>query len=113
MNNQKLVEQLREWDDKLAVMPEAGDAIDAKLRVFDHYEFDEADAACLLSGREFVRDLGDQAWVITDRGESGGVTIFTATEEKARQIFPPVPLEDVQVPTEALSGLSGQEVPGE
>ena len=110
MNNQKLVEQLREWADKLAEMPEAGDAVRARLEVYDHYEFDELDAAGLLSGREVVRNIGGQAWVITDRGESGGVTIFTATEEKARQICPPVPLEDVQVPTEVLSGLSGQEV---
>ena len=112
MNNQKLVETLREWADKLAEMPEAGDAISAKLSVYDHYTFDETEAACLLSGREIARDLGCQSWTVTEPGVTGGVTIFT-TEEKARQICPPVPLEDVQVPTEVLSGLSGQEVAGE
>ena len=109
MNNQKLVETLRSWADKLAKMPEAGDAIDAKLSVYDGYEFDEAEAACLLSGREDVLQYSQQRWAVTAMGESGGVTIFT-TEEKARQICPPVPLEDVQVPAEVLSGLSGQEV---
>ena len=108
MNNQTLVEQLREWADKLAAMPEAGDAIKASLDVYDHYDFDEADAACLLSGREVVRGLGGQAWSVTERGNPAGVTIFTNTEEKARQICPPVPLEDVQVPAETLSDMSGQ-----
>ena len=107
MNNQALVRQLREWASKLAEMPEAGDAIDVKLRVFDHYDFDEADATVLLSGNEVVRDVGDQVWVVTERFKPAGVTIFT-TEEKARQICPPVPLEEVQVPAETLSDLSGQ-----
>ena len=110
MNNQKLVEQLREWADKLAEIPDAGDAISIRLEVFDHYEFDGADAACLLSGREVAMPLATQGWMVTERYKHGGVAIYTATEEKARQICPPVPLEDVQVPTEVLSGLSGQEV---
>ena len=107
MNNQKLVETLRSWADKLAVMPEAGDAINVRLEVFNHYEFDEADAAPLLSGREAVRRIRDQNWMVTEQYKHGGVTIFT-TEEKARQICPPVPLEDVQVPAETLSDMSGQ-----
>ena len=109
MNNQKLVETLREWADKLAEMPEAGDAIDIKMSVHDGYEFDEAEAACLLSGRETVVPINPDGCAVTEVGLSRGVTIFT-TEEKARQICPPVPLEDVQVPTEVLAGLSGQEV---
>ena len=110
MNNQKLVETLREWADKLAEMPEAGDAISISLSVHDHYGFDEADAACLLSGRESVVRIDNQCWAVTQLCAPVGVAIYTATEEKARQICPPVPLEDVQVPTEVLSGLSGQEV---
>ena len=113
MNNQKLVETLRSWADKLAEIPEAGDAISVRLEVFNHYDFDEAEAAPLLSGREVVMRIRDQNWMLTERHEHGGITIFTSTEEKVRQICPPVPLEDVQVPTEVLSGLSGQEVAGE
>ena len=109
MNNQKLVETLRTWADKLAEMPEVGGAIHVKLGVYDQCGFDEAEAAVLLSGRESVVHLYDQVWAVTEQGNPGGVTIFT-TEEKAHQICPPVPLEDVQVPTEVLSGLSGQEV---
>ena len=108
MNNQKLVETLRSWADKLAKMPEAGDAIDVKLGVHNHYGFDESEAAVLLSGHEVVKHIGDQMWVVTERGNSACVTIFTDTEEKARQICPPVPLEDVQVPAETLSDMSGQ-----
>ena len=107
MNNQKLVETLKEWADKLAEMPEAGDAITVSLDVYEDCEFDEADAAVLLSGREDVLQYSQQRWAVTAMGESGGVTIFT-TEEKARQICPPVPLEEVQVPAETLSDLSGQ-----
>ena len=110
MNNQKLVEQLRSWADKLAEMPEAGDAISITLSVYDHYGFDEADAACLLSGRESAVRIDDQCWAVTELGGARTVTIYADTEEKARQICPPVPLEEVQVPTEVLSGLSGQEV---
>ena len=109
MNNQALVRQLREWADKLAEMPEAGDAISASLNVHEHYEFDEADAACLLTGREEAVRIGTGHWAVMEPGKRGGVTIHT-TEEKAHQICPPVPLEDVQVPTEVISGLSGQEV---
>ena len=111
MNNQKLVDTLKEWASKLSEMPEAGNAICLKLIVHDDCEFDESEAAVLLSGREAVTRLGDY-WALTEQGNPGGVTIFT-TEEKARQICPPVPLEEVQVPTEVLSGLSGQEVPSE
>ena len=111
MNNQELVEQLREWADELATMPEAGDAIDVSLDVFDCCNFDEADAACLLSGRESVLEYSHQRWVVTSMGERGGITIYT-TEEKARQICPSVPIEDIDVPAETLSGLSGQEVSG-
>ena len=107
MNNQKLVETLKEWADKLAEMPEMGIAIKAKLHVYDHYDADEADAVSLLSGRESAVPIGDGDWMVTEQGESGGITIFT-TEEKARQICPPVPLEDVQVPAETLSDMSGQ-----
>ena len=107
MNNQKLVEQLREWADKLAAMPEAGDAISAKLSVYEHYDFDESEAAVLLSGRETVVPIDHKTWAITESGNSEGVTIFTENEKNARQICPPVPLENVQVPSEVLSDLSG------
>ena len=110
MNNKKLVETLRSWADKLAEMPEAGDAINVRLSVYCHYDFDEADAAGLIASRPDVIRVSDQTWAVTEVDEFSVVTIFTATEEKARQICPPVPLEDVQVPTEVLSGLSGQEV---
>ena len=108
MNNQKLVETLKEWASKLSEMPEAGDAISISLSVHDHYGFDEADAACLLSGRESVVRIDDQCWAVTELGGARAVSIYSATEEKARQICPPVPLEDVQVPAETLSDLSGQ-----
>ena len=108
MNNQKLVETLRSWADKLAEMPDAGDAITVRLEVFNHYGFDELEAIGLLSGREVARHISAQSWAVTEPGVHGGVTIFAATEEKARQICPPVPLEDVQVPAETLSDLSGQ-----
>ena len=107
MNNQKLVETLRTWADKLAEMPEAGDAIDVKLGVHNHYAFDEAEAAVLLSGHETVKRISHKTWAVAERGHSVGVTIFT-TEEKARQICPPVPLEEVKVPAETLSDMSGQ-----
>lgn len=107
MNNQALVKQLREWADKLAEMPEAGDAIIASLDAYDGSEFDESKAACLLSGRESSVRLSNEAWAVMDSDDPGGVMIHT-TEEKARQICPPVPLEEVQVPTETLSDLSGQ-----
>ena len=109
MNNQKLVETLRSWADKLAEMPEAGDAINVRLSVYCHYEFNEADAAGLISDRTDMISIDDHTWAVSEVTEFSVVTIFT-TEEKARQICPPVPLEDVQVPTEVLSGLSGQEV---
>ena len=108
MNNQKLVETLKEWADKLAEMPEAGDAISISLSVYDHYGFDEADAARLLSGRESVVRIDDQCWAVTELGGARTVTIYAVTEEKARQICPPVPLEEVKVPAETLSDMSGQ-----
>ena len=109
MNNQKLVETLRSWADKLAEMPEAGDAINVRLSVYRHYEFNEADAAELISAPTDIGSIDDHTWAVSEVTEFSVVTIFT-TEEKARQICPPVPLENVQVPTEVLSDVSGQEV---